>query len=700
MKQLLFCLLTTVCVCLFSSCSKDIDSWSDAMSGGNAIGGGNSSSGTFTGSLLSFAIDLDDVEDTNYSNLEINTANETYGEDYDTTGFTTEVSIVFSGTTATVSGLNAADTLASTVGSSNVVLRLGSSNLKINVSGQTSAGSLKIYSQKKFALALNGIEMTSSLGSCINIQSSKRAYLMLSGSNSLTDAYSYSTAEGEDEKGCIFGEGKLIFCGNGSLTLAGNTQHAIAGDDYVHIYGGNIVVNNAAKDAVHANDAFFMEGGSLTVDNAGSNGVECEEGSIVINGGILTVNSVNDAVSASYEGTDTSVSPSVTVGGGLLKLTTTGEKAMGLKSEGVYTQTGGLVKISVSGAGSKGISSGGNTMISGGIVTAITTGAPYIDTSSSTTDVKGAAGIKSDGTFTLSNATLRLKSSGTGGKGISCDGDIIINSGSIVDVITTGTAYGSSSGNGGWNSPNSSNDTSSSPKGIRSEGNLTINGGTLRVLATGGENSEGIESKKVLTINGGTVLVATYDDAINAATQININGGNIYCYASNNDGIDSNGTINITGGLTVSSGTTSPEEGIDSDSNAFKVTGGTFIGVGGATSTPTSVSQSVLKYSGSGSSGAIFTVASSDGTVVGSYVIPRAYSQMTVLFSSPALKSGNSYTLYSGGTVTATSSDATFYGLTTAGSISGGTSLNSFTASSSSVTSIGSSNGSIGGGMR
>ena len=62
-------------------------------------------------------------------------------------------------------------------------------------------------------------------------------------------------------------------------------------------------------------------------------------------------------------------------------------------------------------------------------------------------------------------------------------------------VITTGTqcVYGK---------------LDSSAKGIKADGALTINGGTVLVKATGGEGSEGIESKSVLTVNEARVCRA------------------------------------------------------------------------------------------------------------------------------------------------------------------------------------------------
>lgn len=68
---------------------------------------------------------------------------------------------------------------------------------------------------------------------------------------------------------------------------------------------------------------------------------------------------------------------------------------------------------------------------------------------------------------------------------------------------------------------------------------------------------------------------------------MNISGGNIFAMGTNNDGIDSNSTLTISGGVVIACGTTVPEDGFDCDDNTFTITGGTLIGIGGSTSTPT-----------------------------------------------------------------------------------------------------------------
>lgn len=233
------------------------------------------------------------------------------------------------------------------------------------------------------------------------------------------------------------------------------------------------------------------------------------------------------------------------------------------------------------------------------------------------------------------------------------------------------------------------------PKAIKSEGDLTVNNGTITVR-TSQDGGEGLESKLILTINGGEIDAQTHDDAINAAKSIVINGGKIYCYSSGNDGIDSNDTLTANGGVVISSGTSSPEEGFDCDRNTFKITGGILIGTGGLSSSPTAsvCTQRSLLYGGSGTSGQIFHIQHTDGHDILTYMIPRPYTQMTLLFSSGTLTANTDYTIYTGGTV---SGGSEFHGLYDGASYTGGTVVNTFTTGSM-VTTVGNTGGGPGGG--
>lgn len=166
-------------------------------------------------------------------------------------------------------------------------------------------------------------------------------------------------------------------------------------------------------------------------------------------------------------------------------------------------------------------------------------------------------------------------------------------------------------------------------KGIKAPGDITINDGTINVKATG-STAEGIESKSVLTINGGTVTAMSPDDAINSASHLYIKGGIVTAVSSGNDGIDANGNLYIMGGTIMAFGTSSPECGIDAnEEGGYSVifTGGTLLAVGGGNSVP-STSESTQPYvSGSLSVSAGNEVTLTSGsTTLATFTVPDTYT--------------------------------------------------------------------------
>lgn len=677
-----------VCIVIFiaSGCSSgSLDKDDGSETGGSSITAGGTTSFGQLSNALDYTVGIDESEDSDYSekqeSVPTDENNEFYEDFVENSTFNSSVTITYSGTSAKYTTLP--DGVTAVVEGGNVTITSKTAGVEYILTGSASEGCFKIYSTKKYKLTLNNLSLASSSYAAINSQSSKRAFICVSGTNTLSSNCSANTGE-EDMKGCIFSEGKLLFSGSGTLSITEKSKHGIASDDYVYVHNGPSITINAEKDGIHANDLVRIAGGTLKI-TAASDGIECEEGGIDILSGKITVNSADDAVTASYDDDDATIVPYINVSGGLLKITTTGEKGAGLKSSGRISVTDGIMQASLSGAAGKGLSSDGNMTISGGKITVITSGGTVLEYANNTvTDVSGAAGIKCDSTLSISGGTLNLKSTGQGGKGISCDMDVNI-AGGTVQIITTGQKY------------TYSNSIDTSPKGIKADGNLTISNGAVSVTTTGGEGSEAIESKKVMTISGGTVEAYAYDDAINAASAINISGGNIYAYSTNNDAIDSNGNMSISGGVVVASGTSAPEGAFDCDQNTFAITGGVLIGTGGETSSISEGSSSSCSviYNGSGSSGALVTVVASDGTHILSTYIPRAYTQMSLAFSSPLIKKGTAYKIYSGG---ALSGGSDFHNLITGGtfSASSATLVTSFTPSSY-VTTIGTSSGGGGG---
>ena len=175
----------------------------------------------------------------------------------------------------------------------NVTINAEVPDIEVNyvLSGITNAGSVKIYSNYKIGLVLNGVSIQNPTGAAINIQSSKKVSVTLvdNTSNRLIDEGNYQMTEGERMNGAFYSEGQLVFDGAGSLLVYGNYGHAIAVHDYIEMNSGNITVNHANQDGIRCRKYFQMNGGSVNI-NAKSDGVVCTNGYVTINRGDIKIN--------------------------------------------------------------------------------------------------------------------------------------------------------------------------------------------------------------------------------------------------------------------------------------------------------------------------------------------------------------------------------------------------------------------------
>ena len=347
----------------------------------------------------------------------------------------------------------------------------------------------------------------------------------------------------------------------------------------------------------------------------------------------------------------------------------------GIRGNDAVIVTGGVINVNVTGTADKGISTDGEIRIDGGRTTILTSGGYEYDEDDK--DYTACSGLKADSVVTINGGELNIMSTGTGGKGINCDDMININDG-VIRIITTGKRQKDSKG-------------SVSPKGIKADGNITVKGGQTQVRLEGtGDGTEGIESKGEIHIEAGTVESYSYDDAINSAGNLYIDGGYVYARSYNNDGIDANKNLYINGGVVIAEGAGQPECGLDA-AEQYKayINSGTVIAVGGG-----------LQAIDSSSKQASIAVSAQMGTTVGvldgskailTYTTPSQNSGTALMISSPSFKSGSSYTLRSGCEVTGGTS---FYNLTTGCTIGSGSQSVDVTAS----TSISGSMGGMGGG--
>ncbi len=249
-------------------------------------------------------------------------------------------------------------------------------------------------------------------------------------------------------------------------------------------------------------------------------------------------------------------------------------------------------------------------------------------------------------------------------KGLKAEGDIQITAGSIVIDSLDDSIHsnGSIIINGG------TLELAAGDDGIHADKDLTINSGVINVNGS----YEGLEGSNVY-ITDGEIAVVSSDDGINAAGgsdgattggmfgpdrfggngdySIQISGGNVTVTAGG-DGLDSNGTITISGGRILSIINSTPDnEALDCDGEVA-ITGGTVIygGTGTGAAPGADAAQSYVYVTGI-SAGKEVSVKK-DGQTILSF-IPEQDCQYLIL-TSPDIVKGGSYEVYSADTLLST----------------------------------------------
>lgn len=428
------------------------------------------------------------------------------------------------------------------------------------------------------------------------------------------------------------------------------------------VSGGTVTVKGAADDAIVSNGDFIMTDG--TISGTSSCDFLKVYDNINISGGSLDITPVGDAIQAG-------------------KALTTVTASNGTETDSDYTE--------------------GNITISGGTFNIVAN--KGTSNTAITANSDSCKGIKSTKYINISGGDFNINSA-----------DDCIHS--DYNVTITGGNF----------------ELATLDDGVHAEYMLTLGdkSGSEKDFTLNVTNSyEGIEGS-VIHINSGTTYVYSTDDGINAAGDYDVNGvyhesasggssfgqfgpgggggadssssngmiyidgGYVFVEAPNGDGLDSNGSLEMTDGVVIicgpghSAGNDVFDKG-DGSNCYFKVTGGTLIGEGynmaGNPSVTVSGQGYALSSSGSsggfggfggpgqqsgsdtalGSAGNAVKVTTDNGNVVFIPKLNWAY----MFISTPDMSANGSYTIsqvnsYSGGTqVLGKTENGTFYGLVT-----------------------------------
>lgn len=492
-------------------------------------------------------------------------------------------------------------------------------------------------SKETIRLILAGVTISNSTSAAIDIENAEKVIVILADGtqNVLSDAqsYTYASADVDEPNAALFSKTNLTIYGGGSLEVRGNYNDAISSKDGLIIKNAAVTVASV-DDGIRGKDYLVLENATLNVTSEGD-GLKSDNDAAEALGTILVTNS----------------------------------------------------SVSVD-SGGDGISAEGQVEINSGIFTILT------DSGSSFWGVEdtSAKGIKGNVSVLIHDGSFSMN---TADDAIHSNGSITINGGT----------YALASGDDGMHA-----DTS-----------LTINNGQVDISTS----YEGLESA-VITINGGTIHILASDDGINVASGADssgfqggftpggmqggmqgggrpgdqfaqsgdywlyINGGYIYVNAAG-DGIDVNGSAQISGGTILVDGPTESMNGPIDYLGSFSINGGIIVASGsaGMAQSPSQDSTQpsiLLVFDSTQSAGTLFSLQTESGETLLSYAPAKSYQ--SILVSSAALQTGETVIAYLGGSSTGKLSD----GLYTGGSYTQGSQYTALTLSST-VTTIGSAGG-------
>ena len=371
-------------------------------------------------------------------------------------------------------------------------------------------------------------------------------------------------------------DGDLTIRSAGVYILSGEYEGMIVvevgEEDKVQLVLANATITNEAGPAIYVRsaDKVFLTAAEGTVNTIsdGSNYTLTDEDTTldaaVFSRDDLTINGSGKlTISGNYKHAVVSKDDLVITAKDL----TVNAQNVGLNGKDSVKLSGAAVSIT---AGSDGIRSENGSDADKGFVSVA---------DSTVTIVSGKDGIQAETVFYAENATLSITSGGGSGagsgdasesyKGVKAGVSITIDGGvyaidSLDDAIHT---------NGSILISDGAFTLQSRDDGVHANELAEIRGGTLTITA-----SEGIEATYVL-ISGGDLTITASDDGINAARKssaytptVEITGGTISITmgAGDTDGVDSNGSIIITGGTVSVNGNSS----FDYDGTA-SFTGGT-----------------------------------------------------------------------------------------------------------------------------
>ena len=491
------------------------------------------------------------------------------------------------------------------------------------VSGTLDDGMLVVDADEaaKLQIVLDTASITSSTSAALYVLEAGKVFVTLAegSQNALANGGSFVAIDDSDIDGAVYSKQDLTFNGSGALTVTSPAGHGIVGNDDLVLAGGTYVVTSASH-GLNANDSVRITGETdLTLD-AGKDGIHAENnddaslGFVYISGGTFAIEAEGDGISAGAYLQITDGAYDILAGGGSVNGESQSSESWGGFRGGRMETASSAEETSESSTSMKGLKAVSSLVISGGAFT--------IDAADDAVHTNAGMTV-SGGTFAIA----------TGDDAFHADATLTVTGGAI--------------------------DISVSYEGLEAL-HLDIQGGEISLVsrddglnAAGGTDGSGSTGGRDGRFGGG--MGGGFSSASSEGS-IAISGGTLTIQASG-DGLDANGTIEITGGTTVVKGPTSGDTAVLDYDTSAAIAGGTFLGTGAAGMAQTfrSAEQGVVAERVSGEAGEEIVLADASGTAL--LTLSPALDFQFIVLSSPDLVSGETYTLTVGGASTEVQAD-------------------------------------------
>lgn len=456
----------------------------------------------------------------------------------------------------------------------------------------------------KVQLVLDGVEIDNGSNAAVYVRQADKVFLTLAeGSKNTLTSGGYTSIDDNNIDGVIFSKCDLTINGTGALTVNGEAGHGIVSKDDMVVAGGEL---------------------SVTAESHGLSGKD----SVRIAAGSVNITSGKDGIHSENE--EDSEKGFVYISDGDITILSQGD---GVSAGGVFQADGGSVNITAGGG------SGNKTVAT--------------DENGDTISTKG---IKAAGKAAINNGSITIDSQDDA---LHSNADFAVNGGEL--YLKTGD------------------------DGIHADATAAIAGGTIHIS----ESYEGIEGNDVV-VSGGYITLCAEDDGLNAVggndrsgfggmfgqgegfgggesastSSITISGGVLYINADG-DGLDSNGSLTVTGGEVYVSGPENGANGALDSEGAAQITGGVVVAVGNSAMAmnfgDTSTQGSIMVTVSDQEAGTTVILKDSERKELVSYTVESAFNSIVV--SCPELVLGGTYTIAAGDESTeVTLSDSLIYG--------------------------------------